>query len=121
MLSIILLITAQLFGLNASADPVTPAVANKPLFTAHEVLNLSLSVDFDTMCRPNEVEDCRYTPTTLTYTAADGVEHSIPVEIRVRGGWRARQTHCKVPPRCLCDFRLSKQRVHRSPGRTCCH
>ena len=83
---------------SAATAPSVVAVGNTPLFTSHEVLNLTLSVDFDAMCRPNEVENCQYTPTTMVYTAADGKEHSLPVEIRVRGGWRARKKHCKVPP-----------------------
>ena len=81
-----------------AAHPDTHSILAKPLFDSHEVLDLTLSVDFDAMCRPNEVEDCQYTPTTMVYESADGIEHTIPVEIRVRGGWRARKSHCSVPP-----------------------
>jgi hypothetical protein len=80
-------------------DPnVPPLVQERPLFNSEQVLELSLSVDFDAMCRPNEVEDCEYAPATLMYETADGEERAIPVEIRVRGGWRARKNHCEVPP-----------------------
>lgn len=68
------------------------------LFSGHEVLELSLAADFDSLCRPNEDEDCEYTPTILVAKAADGSDRGIPVEIRVRGGWRARKDHCEVPP-----------------------
>jgi hypothetical protein len=98
---------AQLFGfccffclgMATAAPGEEPAeAAASRLFTSHEVLDLRLPADFDAMCRPNEVEGCQYTPTTMTYTEASGKEHSLPVEIRVRGGWRARKKHCKVPP-----------------------
>ena len=94
-----ILAIAQFGSLQASfaEDSGTPAIV-KPLFADDTVLDLSLSVDFDAMCRPNYDEDCQYTPTTLTYSSADGVEQIIPVEIRVRGGWRARTDNCQVPP-----------------------
>lgn len=80
-------------------DPNAPPLAQEPpLFASDEVLELSLSVDFDALCRPNEVEDCEYSPAKLFYEAADDERRSIPVEIRVRGGWRARKDHCEVPP-----------------------
>lgn len=77
--------------------PDTLAIA-KPLFADDAVLNLALSVDFDAMCRPNYDEDCQYTPATLTYSSVDGLERNLAVELRVRGGWRARRDHCQVPP-----------------------
>ena len=82
----------------ASALPTAATAEESPLFSAHEVLDLSLLVDFDTLCRPREVEDCQYAPTKMIYTTAEGEEHSIPVEIQIRGGWRSRIKHCKVPP-----------------------
>lgn len=89
----IALIVTGLFNI-----PATIAASTPPLFSSDEVLGLTLSVDFDSLCRPREVEDCGYSPTTLVYTSAKGEEHNIPVEIQVRGGWRSRTKHCKVPP-----------------------
>ena len=83
---------------SSTLDPNTPVNVEKTLFSSHEVLELTLSVDFDAMCRPNEVENCEYAPTTLNYTSEEGVDHEIPIEARVRGGWRARKDHCQVPP-----------------------
>jgi hypothetical protein len=97
---ITVLVTAHCYSVHAldGVDPNTLEVAGKPLFNHHDVLDLTLVADFDAMCRPNEVEDCQYSPTTMKYMTADGSEVNIPVEIRVRGGWRARKDHCAVPP-----------------------
>lgn len=85
-------------GAVAGDEADIPAPVSKSLFASDAVLELAMSVDFDALCRPNEVEDCDYTATSLLYRSAEGVEQAIPVEIRVRGGWRARRDHCKVPP-----------------------
>lgn len=79
-----------------TGDAAVPV--SKPLFEGEQVLQLALAVDFDGLCRPNHEEDCDYTPATLHYIAKDGEDHALPVEIRVRGGWRARRDHCQVPP-----------------------
>ena len=82
-----------------ASDPNAPPLAQEPtLFTRNEVIELSISVDFDALCRPNEVEGCEYSPAVLVYGIEDDEQRSIPVEIRVRGGWRARKDHCEVPP-----------------------
>lgn len=96
----VILVATQLYCLRAAADEdfiasVPPA---KALFNSDEVLSLSLSADFDALCRPNEVDGCDFTSTQLIYRGQDGVEKNLAVEIRVRGGWRARKDHCKVPP-----------------------
>jgi hypothetical protein len=83
------------FLLNSS---ITIAANTSTLFDSHETLELELSVDFDSLCRPREVEGCDYAPSTLVYKTAQGQKHSIPVELRIRGGWRARKEHCTVPP-----------------------
>jgi hypothetical protein len=74
------------------------AVEESPLFATHEVLDLSLYIDFDSLCRPREVDDCQYTPTKLVYKTAGGEEHSMSVKVQIRGGWRSRKDHCTVPP-----------------------
>lgn len=90
------------FAAGRSASPAVESGpfdhADAPLFTEHKVLDLALTVDFDALCRPNEDQNCEYTPTAMQYRAAKGVVSSIRVEIRVRGGWRARKDHCEVPP-----------------------
>ena len=95
-----ILLVLPIGGLAATdaVDPNTPAIPDASLFSESGVLELSLSVDFDALCRPNEVEDCNYSPAILRLGTPGGVDRNLPVELRVRGGWRARRDHCEVPP-----------------------
>lgn len=95
-----LLLTTLLHGAGTSASDNTavPAPVEKPLFANDEVLQLALTVDFDALCRPREVEDCDYTPSNLRYSSGNGDEKDIPVWIKIRGGWRALKDNCDVPP-----------------------
>jgi len=67
------------------------------LFETDSVLELTMPVDFDKLCRPSEDPDCDYTPTVFEYLDAEGNEKSVPISIRRRDGWRAKQTNCQVP------------------------
>jgi hypothetical protein len=67
------------------------------IFEYDSVMELTLSVNFDTLCRPSETPDCDYEPSVLTYRDITGQEVPLPVEIRSRGGWRATQTNCQIP------------------------
>ena len=96
---LLLLLSSGARSQQETSDPDVPLPPQEPpLFISNELIELSLSVDFDALCRPNEVEDCQYFPALLVYEVADDERRSIPVEIRVRGGWRARKSHCEVPP-----------------------
>lgn len=97
-LSLLLAVPGALLAEDVADPNAPPLVPAQPLFSSEEVIELSLSVDFDALCRPNEVADCEYSPATLVYSAGDDKHYQIPVEIRVRGGWRARKDHCQVPP-----------------------
>ena len=79
-------------------SPGEPGASVGTLFGGHELLELALAVDFNALCRPNEVKDCDYTPVTLRLQTGAGAEQAIGVQVRVRGGWRARKHHCDVPP-----------------------
>jgi len=72
-----------------SADPL--------LFDTHDVLELTMPVNFDRLCRPRQSPDCDYTPTEFEYRDASGQLKSIPISIRRRDGWRAMETNCQVP------------------------
>lgn len=85
-------------GVPVPLEPNSLAVSGEYLFASDDVLDLKLTVDFAALCRPREVEDCDYTPTTLGYVSSEGAEITVPVELRVRGGWRAQRDHCDVPP-----------------------
>jgi len=82
------------------------------LFDSHSVLKLTLPVNFKTLCRPRETSDCDYTETKLEIENDDGATQSIPIEIRVRGGWRALSENCDIPPLFI---RFSKQHTAGTP------
>ena len=82
------------------------------LFDSHSPLNLSLPVNFKTLCRPRETSDCDYTPTKLEIEDENGATQSIPVEIRIRGGWRSLSENCNVP---LLFIRFSGQHTAGTP------
>jgi hypothetical protein len=89
------------------------------LFSSHDTLEISLPVDFKSLCRPRESADCGYIPTTLEYQVPEDGSESLtdeivtdatleekaplrrsgvlPVEIIVRGGWRSLVENCSVP------------------------
>ena len=89
-----LIVTLSLFlaSANLYAESSLPL-----LFDTHEGLELTMPVNFDTLCRPRETPDCDYTPTEFSYRDNDGQLHTIPVSIRRRDGWRAMKTNCQVP------------------------
>jgi len=67
------------------------------LFESHSVLDLTMPVDFDTLCRTSKTPDCAYTPTVFKYLDAAGNEKTVPISIRRRDGWRATKTNCQIP------------------------
>jgi len=73
------------------------AAAQAPLFSSDELLEVALAADFDALCRPRETEACDFAPTTLQYRERDGQKRSLPVAIRIRGGWRSLSRNCSVP------------------------
>jgi hypothetical protein len=74
------------------------AEANDPLlFDSHEVLELTMPVDFDSLCRPSKDPECDYTPTVFEYHDGNGEQVSLNVGIKRRDGWRAMQANCQVP------------------------
>ena len=91
-------IRTALFWISLFCTSALYAVDEPGLFTDHKVLKLTLSVDFNTLCRPRDDDNCGYLPTTLIYETETSEEHDIPVEIQIRGGWRALREHCVVPP-----------------------
>ena len=90
-ISILILILACIYtGELQSQDP------SASLFDSHSVLQLRMKVNFKKLCRPRETPDCEYEPTELVYMEGDE-QKVIPIEIRVRGGWRALASNCNVP------------------------
>lgn len=74
------------------------AMAQDPLlFESDAVLELTMPVDFDALCRPSQDPDCDFTSTVFQYTDHAGEARTIPIGILRRDGWRAMQTNCQVP------------------------
>jgi len=73
------------------------ALAEAPLFSSHDVMELTIPLDFKSLCRPRETPDCDYTPTALEYADGDGRKRSIPIEVKIRGGWRSLSKNCSAP------------------------
>jgi hypothetical protein len=68
-----------------------------PLFNSEEVLELTMPVNFDDLCRPREAADCDYAPTVFEYRDDNGQLKTLPISIRRRDGWRAMEANCQVP------------------------
>lgn len=67
------------------------------LFESHTLLELTMPVNFEALCRPSEDADCDYAPTVFTYLDSADEQRTVAISIRRREGWRAQQTNCQVP------------------------
>jgi hypothetical protein len=81
----------------ASLLCTVPVRAEAPLFASDTVMKLSIPLDFRDLCRPRETEDCEFSPATLIYGDDAGKKRSLPIEVKVRGGWRSLSRNCSVP------------------------
>ncbi|MFC1689322.1 hypothetical protein ACFL07_06675, partial [Pseudomonadota bacterium] len=88
------------------------AVADTPLFSTHEMLHLTIPLDFKTLCRPRETPDCDYEPTVLEYIDEHGQAITIPIEVKIRGGWRSLTRNCSAP---LLFIRFDKDKTADTP------
>ena len=73
------------------------ASAEAPLFGSDQIMEIAVTADFSTLCRPRETEECEFTPSRLEYRDASGSPQSIPIELKIRGGWRSLSENCSVP------------------------
>lgn len=71
--------------------------ADSPLFSDDGVLELSIPINFKSLCRPREDPDCDFAPTVMTWTDAGGAAHEVNIELQIRGGWRAQAKNCSAP------------------------
>lgn len=73
---------------------------------------LSIPLDFKTLCRPREDPDCDYTPSVLEFRDEQGQSRSIPIEVKIRGGWRSLTRNCSAP---LLFLRFDQQSTTGTP------
>jgi len=71
--------------------------ADTPLFASHEIMDISIPLDFKDLCRPREDDNCDYEPTELEFVDGAGAVQSLPVEVIIRGGWRSLSKNCSAP------------------------
>jgi len=77
------------------------AAAAAPLFLSKEPLKITLRTDIDFLRR--ERNDTLEVDGTVTFIDMDGSEVTRPVQVRVRGNFRASRRNCNFPPLRL-DF-----------------
>lgn len=80
-----------------AAGNVSAETSDPLLFDTHDVLELTMPVDFESLCKPREDPDCDYMPTVFQYHDANGDQQTLPISIRRRDGWRAMEANCQVP------------------------
>lgn len=81
-------LTAQSGGASAAAAP--------PLFSSHELLDVTLTADFSALRRDRRESPDR--PAVLTAPATDGGTVDIGAELRTRGEFRLDPSNCTFPP-----------------------
>ena len=96
----------------AAALNLSDARADAPLFSSHAVMDLTIPLDFKTLCRPRETPDCEYTPTVLEFRNEQGQKQSIEIELKIRGGWRSLTRNCSAP---LLFIRFNEQQTPGTP------
>ncbi|MFT5138465.1 MAG: hypothetical protein ACI9H8_000862 [Lysobacterales bacterium] len=87
----------MLIAMIAGIESAISDDSDQLLFESLSVLELTMPVNFDSLCRPSESPDCEYAETVFEYTGAAGAKTSVPISIRRRDGWRATKTNCQVP------------------------
>ncbi len=86
-----------LFTASVCLGPAVVQSSDPLLFEADSMLELTMTVNLDALCRPSEDPDCDYVPSTFQYRDSSGEEQTVPISIRRRDGWRALHTNCQVP------------------------
>ncbi len=83
----------------AAQEPVGPIQsAAAPLFSSHEVLDLTLVGPLDQVFRERGQDDPEAFAAELRWRSADGAEASYDVSLRTRGQFRLQPRTCGFPP-----------------------
>lgn len=70
---------------------------NAPLFASSDVLEITLTAEFDRISREDRGEDAQERPATLTFMGTDG-EVTVELKLQTRGNWRRDRRNCDFPP-----------------------
>lgn len=75
------------------------AAESAPLFTADEVLPITLTADFHTIRREDRSdEDSEERPAVMEWINPDGTTHRQDIQIQTRGNFRLSTRNCDFPP-----------------------
>ena len=84
-------------GVQGNSIHVNPDSLEYPLFSSHDILELSLTFNWKELVF--DVGDNRsYHNAHLTYFITEGDSVSIPVEVQARGNYRRSRENCNFPP-----------------------
>ncbi|MBT8395526.1 MAG: hypothetical protein HKO65_18205 [Gemmatimonadetes bacterium] len=90
---------------NVSAQvPETPtpeeaaAAETAPLFSTHELLEITLEADFHTIRREDRERDAEERPAVIRWTEPGGTSGFQGMQIRTRGRFRLERRNCDLPP-----------------------
>ncbi len=70
---------------------------NAPLFASADVLELTLTAEFDRISKEDRGENPEERPATLTFPGEEG-EVTVELKLQTRGDWRRRRENCDFPP-----------------------
>ena len=89
------LLTAMSLALSAPASAYEQD-PEQPLFSSHDVLNITLEAPFKTLIRESDKpEDFA---AKLSYAEHSGQEYDFDIKLRARGDFRRDKDHCRLPP-----------------------
>jgi hypothetical protein len=74
------------------------AARSAPLFTSNEPLELTIEADFNALVRQDRSRDSEQRPAVLRWSAPDGSEGTLEIQIRTRGNFRLMRRNCDFPP-----------------------
>jgi hypothetical protein len=75
------------------------AAENAPLFTSHEVFDITLTADFHTLrTEDRNPEEEQERPAVLEWTGPDGTTGRQEIQIKTRGNFRLSRRNCDFPP-----------------------
>ncbi len=94
--AVLLLLSGGSLAAQEPVDPIRSAAA--PLFSSHDVLDLTLVGPLDQVFRERDQDDPEAFAAELRWRSADGAEASYDVSLRTRGQFRLQPRTCGFPP-----------------------
>jgi hypothetical protein len=89
-------------GTAQEQEPPTPeevtAAETAPLFSSHDLLEITLEADFHTIRREDRERGADERPAILRWTEPDGTPAFQGMQIRSRGRFRLERRNCDLPP-----------------------